>query len=440
MSSNYRRKKKHRTNRRRGGHARQEHRLPRWCTRIVLPLVLVLCLAGLIFPSQTDRAMQLLSDYVADPVSEHVLHPFLLDPLEEHVVEPIEEHILQPIQTQFLQPINRYVIRPLNRYVWQPLQTHVLRPAGRFLHDRLWEPFRRFVLYPISSQAQALLETKLFSPLGIPSPWKSGSPDRIPTIDPGSAPGSSEFEVHFLDVGQGLSVLVRSGKHALLYDGGDRETSSFVVSYLKSHGVTSLDYMIASHYDADHLSGLIGVLRTIPVDTILGPDYVHDSKTYTAFQNAVSALQKDVLHPAAGSEYRLGDAYFTVLGPEKISSEPNNNSVAIRLINGENSFLLSGDAEEPEEEAMCSSGLTLYSDVICPGHHGSSTATTGLFLSCTQPEWAVISVGADNDYGHPHAETLQRLADAGVQVLRTDEHGTVIAKSDGKKITWSTER
>jgi beta-lactamase superfamily II metal-dependent hydrolase len=112
--------------------------------------------------------------------------------------------------------------------------------------------------------------------------------------------------------------------------------------------------------------------------------------------------------------------------------------VAIRIVNGNNSFLLSGDAETESETAMCQSGLDLSSDVICPGHHGSYNATSELFLRCTSPTWAVISVGT-NDYGHPHAQTLQRLADAGVQVLRTDELGTIVASSDGQTITWNPD-
>ena len=233
---------------------------------------------------------------------------------------------------------------------------------------------------------------------------------------------------------------MRSGDHALLYDGGDRNHSSFVVAYLKRQGITKLDYLIASHYDADHLSGLIGVLHTTEVDTVLGPDYEHTSKTYTSFQSAVTDAGKTVYHPTAGSDYQLGDAYFTVVGPIKSYTDSNNNSIAIRIVNGDNSFLLTGDAETQSEEDMCRSGLNLYSDVICPGHHGSSNATTSLLLAYTQPTWAVISVGAGNDYGHPHQATLQRLADAGVTVLRTDEHGTIVARSDGKDISWSMER
>ena len=103
-----------------------------------------------------------------------------------------------------------------------------------------------------------------------------------------NTPGSTDFEVHFLNVGQGLSVLVRSDDHALLYDGGNREASSYVVSYLQRHGIYDLDYLIASHYDADHISGLIGALYTCRVNTVLGPDYVHDSATYDSFLQAGS--------------------------------------------------------------------------------------------------------------------------------------------------------
>lgn len=257
--------------------------------------------------------------------------------------------------------------------------------------------------------------------------------------NPASGSGSRNFQVHFLDVGEGLSVLVRSGEHTLLYDGGDRGASSFVVSYLQNQGITKLDYVVASHYDADHLNGLIGALHAFSVDTVLGPDYVHSSATYHSFLRALEEKNLAVIHPAVGDIYSLGDASFTILAPERITDEPNNNSIAIRLVNGQNSFLLSGDAQSESEDDMCRSGLTLHSDVICPGHHGSGDATSKQFLDYTQPSWAVISVGADNDYGHPHQETLRRLSDAGVTVLRTDELGTIVFLSDGTDITWYAE-
>ncbi|HIR76415.1 MAG TPA: MBL fold metallo-hydrolase [Candidatus Choladousia intestinipullorum] len=250
---------------------------------------------------------------------------------------------------------------------------------------------------------------------------------------------SGNTEVHFLDVGEGLSILVKSDGHAMLYDGGDRNTSSFVVSYLRRQGIETLDYVIASHYDADHLSGLIGALYAFDVGQVLGPDYVHDSDTYQSFLTAVNAQGLTVTHPSVGDVYQLGNASFTVLAPVQAAAEPNNNSIVIRLVNGSTSFLFPGDAEQASENEMCRSGYLLKSDVLCPGHHGSASSTGYEFLMRVRPEYAVISAGAGNEYGHPHRETLDLLAAAGVTVYRTDQSGTVVMYSDGSRIVPSPE-
>lgn len=356
--------------------------------------------------------------------STHSRRPFRIS----YRMKRVCVHYLLPVALLFC--LISYAFPRQTQTFLEGFRQNILEPADDLIETALGEN----VLEPIRTEITDLLESAL-KPLGLSLPGKS--PRDLPQISLKDAPGSGDFEVHFLDVGQGLSVLVKSGDHALLYDGGDRESSSFVVSYLKQQQVERLDYLIASHYDADHISGLIGILHTIPVEMVVGPDYVHDSQTYSSFMNAVSAVGLEVTHPPVGSEYLLGDSYFTVLSPERIVSDSNNNSVAIRLVNGQNSFLLTGDAETESEEEMCGSGLDLYCDVLCPGHHGSSTSTSALFLAYTQPEFAVISVGAGNDYGHPHRETLQRLADAGVTVYRTDQLGTVIARSDGEHITWN---
>lgn len=411
---------------------KKRRRLPRFLRRYVLPVLLLLWIFSSLFPTQTQLLWDAADTYVLSPVCESIVEPYLLTPLEEHILQPLDEHVLTPIDDTFGEPLRNRIFTPL----WTTI-------SDAFT-EYLLTPLRENVVQPLTADLRTALEDHFYTPLGLSAPWNSksgsGSGNDGSKLTADAAKGSDQFEIHYLDVGQGLSVLVRSGEHALLYDGGDRTHSSFVVAYLKRQGITKLDYLIASHYDADHLSGLIGVLHTFEVDTVLGPDYEHSSKTYTSFQNAVTDAKKTVCHPTAGSDYPLGDAYFTVVGPIRSYSDSNNNSVAIRIVNGSNSFLLTGDAEVQSEEDMCRSGLNLYSDVICPGHHGSSNATTSLLLSYTQPTWAVISVGAGNDYGHPHQETLQRLADAGVEVLRTDEHGTIVAHSDGQNITWSMER
>ena len=418
----------------------KRRRLPRFIRRYVLPVLLLLWILSSLFPAQTQSLLDAADTYILSPVCESVVEPYLLTPLDEHVLQPLNEHIWTPIDDT--------IGAPLRKWVFTPLTEHVITPVWDAISGAVTEhvitPFQNEVIAPLTADVRTALEDYFFTPLGLSSPWNSdsgsGSSGDGSKLAADAVKGSTDFEVHYLDVGQGLSVLVRSGDHALLYDGGDRNHSSFVVAYLKRQGITKLDYLIASHYDADHLSGLIGVLHTTEVDTVLGPDYEHTSKTYTSFQSAVTDAGKTVYHPTAGSDYQLGDAYFTVVGPIKSYTDSNNNSIAIRIVNGDNSFLLTGDVETQSEEDMCRSGLNLYSDVICPGHHGSSNATTSLLLAYTQPTWAVISVGAGNDYGHPHQATLQRLADAGVTVLRTDEHGTIVARSDGKDISWSMER
>lgn len=417
---------------------KKRRKLPRFLRRYALPAFLILWMLSILFPAQSQTLLNTADTYLLSPVCESIVDPYLLTPLEEHVLQPLDEHVLTPIDDTLGVPLRKWIFTPLAKHILSPAWNTV---SGAFT-DHVLTPLRENVVQPLAADVRAVLEDYFYHPLGLSSPWNSdhGSGTHSSTDSKLAANGSGDFEVHYLDVGQGLSVLVRSGEHALLYDGGDRNHSSFVVAYLKQLGITKLDYLIASHYDSDHLSGLIGVLRTMEVETVMGPDYVHTSKTYTSFQNAVADSGKTVIHPSAGSDYLLGNAYFTVVGPVKTYQDSNNNSIAIHIVNGENSFLLTGDAETQSEEDMCSSGLNLYSDVICPGHHGSSNATTNLLLAYTQPTWAVISVGAGNDYGHPHKETLQRLADAGVKVLRTDEHGTIIARSDGKEITWSMER
>ena len=249
-----------------------------------------------------------------------------------------------------------------------------------------------------------------------------------------------EMTVHFLDVGQGLSILVQSEGENLIYDGGDRDASSFVVSYLKDQGVTTIDYLISSHYDSDHVAGLIGCLNAFQVENVICSDYEHGSKTYQSFVDAVNDREITMQHPTVGEEFAFGSGEFIILAPQTIDkNDSNSNSVAIKLINGNNSFIFTGDAESKSEAAMCHSGLELSCDVLVPGHHGSATATSWDFLQETVPEYAVISCGRDNQYGHPHEETMEKLEVMDIQVFRTDIQGTVTVTSDGTHLKWSQE-
>lgn len=246
--------------------------------------------------------------------------------------------------------------------------------------------------------------------------------------------------VHFIDVGQGLSILVQSGGQNLLYDGGDQEHADDVVSYLQQQNVQNIDYMISSHYDEDHVSGLIDCMNTFPVSNVIGADYAQDSDVFTEFMDTAATKGLEVRYPFVGDSYSFGTGSFTILAPDGINAaDSNNNSVVIKLENGSTSFIFTGDAEEKSEQDMIKPDVNLDCDVLCVGHHGSSSSTSWDFLEATTPEYAVISCGLNNQYGHPSEETLGRLSDMGIPVFRTDKQGTVIAQSDGTSIIWNVE-
>ena len=253
------------------------------------------------------------------------------------------------------------------------------------------------------------------------------------------ADGQGNMAVHFIDVGQGLAILVQSGGENLLYDGGNRSHADEVVQYLKNQQVETINYMISSHYDEDHLGGLVKCLDNFEVDHVLGSDYVHTSDLFNTFMNTATAHAIIVEYPSVGDTYEFGTGSFTVMAPDGISQNSNDNSVVIRLVNGNNSFMFMGDAEETSEQDMISTGMNLDCDVLSLGHHGSASSTSWDLLEATSPSWAVISCGLNNSYGHPAAETMGKLSDMDIPVFRTDDQGTVIALSDGNTISWNQE-
>lgn len=265
----------------------------------------------------------------------------------------------------------------------------------------------------------------------------SGQAENIENTETTEVIGTQEMKVHFLDVGQGLAILVQLGDEVLIYDGGERDTSSVVVAYLKEQGITEIDYLISSHYDSDHVSGLIGCLYVFDVKNVIGSNYVHDSKIYTSFMTAVKEEGLEVQYPEVGTKYVFGDAFFTILAPEEIVSDSNANSVAIKLTYGKSDFIFTGDADYKSEKKMIASGIDLDCEVLSLAHHGSASGTSENFLIATTPEYAVISCGADNGYGHPHEEVVGLLKDMEIDLFRSDVQGTVIATTDGEKITWS---
>lgn len=249
------------------------------------------------------------------------------------------------------------------------------------------------------------------------------------------------LEVHYIDIGQGDSILVKQGDSAMLIDAGNNSKGTAVWSYLLSQEVDALTYAIGTHPDADHIGGLDVVLYKMNCETVFLPDCVNDTQTYEELVDTIEVKNKKPVVPEQGSSYSLGKAQFQILTDthKDYGENINNYSIAIRLTFGGTSFLFTGDAEEEAEDDMLASGLSIESDVFKAAHHGADTANTERFLTAVNPEYCVISCGQDNTYGHPRAGVLNNLRAMGVKVFRTDEQGTVVTVSDGKEITFNCE-
>ena len=249
----------------------------------------------------------------------------------------------------------------------------------------------------------------------------------------------TRLEVHFLDVGQGDSILVSCGGHHMMVDFGNNSMGTKVQYYLQKQGISTLDYAIGTHPDADHIGGMDVILYKFDVRTVLLPDMEADTATYRDVVDTCRQKRYSPQHPEPGTEYSLGTAKFTVLSPERKYPDSNDNSIVIRLEYKDTSVLFMGDASKAVENDLMESGAELKSDVIKLGHHGSKYSSSKKFLKNVGAGYAVISCGADNPYGHPHKRVMKILESLGIEQFRTDKQGTVILTSDGKKLGWNME-
>lgn len=246
--------------------------------------------------------------------------------------------------------------------------------------------------------------------------------------------------VTWLDVGQGDAAVIQCGGQSMLIDGGKPEKSSYIYAWLQQHGLSYLDVIVATHVDADHIGGLSGALNYASVGTAYCPETTGTTETFQSFVKYLAQRGKQITVPTAGETFALGGAQIQILGPLHRAEDSNDNSIVLKVSFGATSFLFTGDAERAEEQDLLNSGVNLQSTVLKVGHHGSDTSTSYPFLRAVAPQYAVISVGAGNSYGHPTEAVLSRLRDAGVTTFRTDMQGEITAVSDGQTINFSTAK
>lgn len=242
-----------------------------------------------------------------------------------------------------------------------------------------------------------------------------------------------EMAVHFIDVGQGDSIFIEAPNgETMLIDGGVKGAGTEVVAYLKAQGVNRLDYVVATHPDADHIGGLISVLNSISIKEFIDSGKVHTSQTYEEMLSLIQAKNIKFTIPEAGDDIQLEDNLIVeVLAADETASDNNDASIVLRAEYQNISFLLMGDADHGVEQQLLQKGTDVQATILKAGHHGSNTSSSQKFLEAVSPLATILSYGQDNKYGHPHAEVIDILQNVNSEIYSTAEAGTIVITTDG---------
>lgn len=259
-----------------------------------------------------------------------------------------------------------------------------------------------------------------------------GEPAVSQTAEP-AAPPTEKLSVMVIDVGQGDSILVAFGaEDTMLIDAGEDTDAHAVKEELDERGITQIDVLIATHPHADHIGGMAEIIRSYDIGCIYMPDMQSGTKTYKNIMALIDEHGIELIVACAGESFALGSADCTIVSPGKDDNkDANNESVMLLVDYMDTEFLFTGDAEKWAEKRVLEAGYDIDADVLKLGHHGSRTSTSEAFFEAVSPDIAVISCGRDNDYGHPHPETMALLKKYGIEPLRTDLSGDVLFLSDG---------
>jgi competence protein ComEC len=246
----------------------------------------------------------------------------------------------------------------------------------------------------------------------------------------------ADVSVHFIDVGQGDSILIKSKDKNVLIDAGERNKGEEVALYLKENKVEKLDYIIATHPHSDHIGGLPYIIENFQVSEVIVPEIIDEkvptTQIYYEFLESVSKKGLLLTPARVGDKYDLGSSYFEILSPKGNDYDDlNDYSVVINLNHKNNNFLLCGDAETKVEKEMLNDKLLRDVDVLKAGHHGSSSSSSNDFLEKIMPEYFVVMCGEGNSYNHPSEKTIEKFASYSKNIYRTDINGNIMFLSNG---------
>lgn len=254
--------------------------------------------------------------------------------------------------------------------------------------------------------------------------------DNVSTVE-----NTKDLEVHYIDVGQGDSILIKFKDEAMLIDAGESVQSKKVVTFLREHNVKSLKYVVATHPHSDHIGGLSDIIYAFETENIILPKVTTTTKTFENLLRSIKDNNVNVIEPVKGNKYNLGDATFTILAPiDKEYENLNNYSVVLRMLYKNSSFMFTGDIETLVEEQILDNFDGIETTVLKVSHHGSKTSSSEAFIEDVSPKICIIEVGKNNTYNHPNESVVSRLKKYANYIYRTDENSNISVYTDGNVI------
>jgi len=250
------------------------------------------------------------------------------------------------------------------------------------------------------------------------------------------------LKVYFVDVGQGDSIILNKGNESMIIDAGPNSSEIKLINFINSLNITKFKYVVGTHVHEDHIGGMEKVISDFEVSKVIFPKTISTTKTFNDFIDSVKNKGINLTSPKVGDVYYLSDdVKIQIVAPNsEYYDDQNNYSIVLKVTYKNISFLFTGDAETLSEKEILQNGIDVSADVLKLGHHGSNSSTSAKFLDKVNPKYAIISVGKDNSYNHPHSEIITRLSIRNIIIYRTDILGNILIKTDGIKLNFEFER